>query len=157
MGYVMAHMFPLFTHCFLVMVAPSTCVGPWGAHSGLCRGVFVAGAVLLRHWLWLRETECAWEERKNWPCCCGPVPQPHILLTCLTPGKKPIARLWTESRMSVSSLLRHSLSRTTASAVFSSCCSSCSVARYAVTACLLPWIYWHTGNRLQDLTKIIES
>ena len=34
MCYLTAHMFPLFTHCFLVIVTPSTCVGPWGARSG---------------------------------------------------------------------------------------------------------------------------
>lgn len=41
-------------------------------------------------------------ERK-WPCCVGGELGYGILLICLTPGRKPAARLWTESRMSVSS------------------------------------------------------
>lgn len=92
-------------------------------------------------------------ERKKWPCCvCGELGY-GILLICLTPGRKPAARLWTGSRMSVSSWLSLSLSITTVSAGFSSCCSSCSAARYAVTGFLLSWIYWHCESRLQGWRK----
>lgn len=90
-------------------------------------------------------------ERKKWPCCVGGELGYSIMLICLTPGMKEAARLWTESRMSVS-WLSLSVSRTTVSAVFSSCCS-CSAARYTVTALLLSWIYWHSGSRLQCLRK----
>lgn len=31
---ILAYMFPLCTHCYLVMVPPSTCVGPWEPCSG---------------------------------------------------------------------------------------------------------------------------
>ena len=129
-------------------------VGPWGAHSGRLVQRGFRGRSSTAEVLTVTEGDrmCV-GERKKWPCCVAGELGRSILLTCLTPGRKPVARLWTESRMSVSSLLSPSLSRTTVSAAFSSCCSSCSAARYAITAYLLSWIYWHSGNRLQDLRK----
>lgn len=69
--HVLAHgsMFLLFTHCFLVMVPPSTCVGPWEPCSGrlmqrsFCGRSSAAEATNLT----LRDTECAWEKGRTDP------------------------------------------------------------------------------------------
>lgn len=85
-------------------------------------------------------------ERKKWPRCVGAEPGYSILLICLTPGRKPAARLWTESRMSVSSWLSLSLSRTTVCTFqlllhFLVCCKICSHSSLAFLAILEFWKY----------------
>lgn len=102
------------------------------------------------YWLWRRETERVWEKGRNDPVVAGELGH-SILQTGLTPGRKPVARLWTASKMrSPGSDLQ---SQQQLSAVFSSRCSYCSAARYTVTVHLLSWIYWCSGKRLQDLRK----
>lgn len=66
--------------------------------AGLRRVVFMAGIALLRYGLWLREIERVWEKGGNDPVIAGELGH-SILVTCLTPGRKPVARLWTASKM----------------------------------------------------------
>lgn len=83
-------------------------------------------------------------ERKKWVCWVAGDLGHSVSLTYLTSGKKPVARLWTESRCLCPCSAFHSEELS----VFSSSCCSCTAAGHAVTTYLLSWIYWHSRSRL---------